>query len=192
MKTPTSLNGVNVAKMKETMAAIEGNPDIAQFRFSATNRWFDGGHNQTRIEDFFGACATQQHRTSFVFEEDEPPLLLGNDIGANPVEFVLTGLAGCLTTSLVYHAAARGIRVKRVESRLEGDLDLRGFLGMSPDIRNGYEGIKVIMRVDADATEEQIQELVRLAQQRSPVFDIVTNSVPVEVEGVVATSEQRH
>jgi uncharacterized OsmC-like protein len=109
-------------------------------------------------------------------------VLLGTDRGANPVEYVLTALAGCLTTSLVYHAAARGIAVEEVESHLEGDLDLRGFLGLSEEVRNGYENIRVTFKIKADATEEQLRELVQLAQNRSPVFDIISHPVPVSVE----------
>ena len=114
-------------------------------------------------------------------DADEPPVLLGTDEGANPVEYALHALAGCLTTSLIYHAAARGIRIDAVESHLEGDLDLHGFLGMSDAVRNGYEKIRVTFKIDADAPDETLEELVMLAQQRSPVFDIISNPVPVAV-----------
>ena len=112
---------------------------------------------------------------------DEPPELGGTDAGPNPVEYVLTALAGCLTTSLVCHAAARGIELRSVDSELEGDLDVRGFLGIDPNVRNGYRNIRVTFHIDSDASEEQIQELIDVAQQRSPVFDMMTHEVPVEV-----------
>jgi uncharacterized OsmC-like protein len=116
-------------------------------------------------------------------DADEPPLLLGEDIGANPVEYVLTALSACLTTALVYHAAAQGIIIHEVESDLEGDLDIRGFLGLSDEVRNGYEHIRVNFRIKADAPQEKIEELIRLAVQRSPVFDVVSNPVRVTVRG---------
>ena len=120
--------------------------------------------------------------TSAATAADEPSVLLGTDRGANPVEYVLTALAGCLTTSLVYHAATRGISIEEVESHLEGDLDLRGFLGLSEEVRTGYENIRVSFKIKADATDEQLKELVQVAQKRSPVFDTVSRPVPVSVE----------
>ena len=146
-----------------------------------------GGHNRSTIQGFYGAGQEDTSRKStFVMDNDEPDVLLGTDQGANPVEYVLHALAGCLTTSLVYHAAAKGIRIDAVESRLEGDLDLRGFLGMSDEVRNGYDNVRVTFRIKADASEEQLQELCKLAQKRSPVFDIVTNAVPVTVQQTVS------
>jgi uncharacterized OsmC-like protein len=176
------VNGVDLDRLVGTIAVITQAPGIAAFRFRASNRWIQGGHNRSTIRDFYGAGQEDTSRTdTFVLDNDEPDVLLGTDRGANPVEYVLHALAGCLTTSMVYHAAARGIRLEEVESQLEGDLDLRGFLGMSEDVRNGYQAIRVTFRVKADATDEQIAELGRLAQVRSPVFDIVSNPVPVSV-----------
>lgn len=175
------INGVNVTKLKETITAIEADKSIAKFQFSANNKWIDGGHNQTTINNFYGACSVQTREKSFVFDKDEPYLLLGTDKGANPVEYVLAGLAGCLTTSLIYHAAARGIKIEKVTAELKGDLDLRGFLGMSDEVRNGYEKIEVIFHIKSDAPKEVLRELVLLAQKRSPVFDIVTHPVTVNV-----------
>ena len=117
----------------------------------------------------------------FISDADEPPVLLGENRGANPVEHLLTALSGCLTTALVYHAAAMDIELDEVESKLEGDLDLRGFLGMSDDVRNGYESLRVTFKIKADAPPEKLEELCRIAQERSPVFDCVTNGVPVSV-----------
>jgi uncharacterized OsmC-like protein len=177
------VNGVNVDQLFGTIEAIKGTPSIARFHFRATNSWIDGGHNRSTIKEFYGAGQEDLSRAkAFVMDADEPAVLLGRDNGANPVEYVLHALAACLTTSLVYHAAARGIQVEEVESTLEGDLDLHGFLGMDDSIRNGYERIRIGFKVKADASEEQIEELVRIAQQRSPVFDIVTNPVAVRVE----------
>jgi uncharacterized OsmC-like protein len=188
MKTATSeksttINGVNVEELFKTVDAVKKTAAIAKFRFRAYNTWIDGGHNRTSIRNFYGAGGEDTSRkTPFILDADEPKVLLGTDRGANPVEYVLTALAGCLTTSLVYHAAARGIAVEEVESHLEGDLDLRGFLGLSEEVRNGYENIRVTFKIKADATEEQLRELVQLAQNRSPVFDIISHPVPVSVE----------
>lgn len=182
MQTTTMINGVNVDQLMETIDAIRDNNAIAKFEFRSRNRWMSGGHNRTSINDYAGACQEHRRNQPFIIEKDEPPVLLGHDQGANPVEFVLAALAGCLTTSLVYHAAARGIELESVESSYEGELDLQGFLGMSDQVRNGYEQVRVTFRIQADATREELEELVRVAQKRSPVFDIVSHPVPVSVE----------
>lgn len=183
MQTQNIINGVNVEQLKNTVAAITEKPSLATFRFRAENKWLGGGHNRSSIGGFYGAGQEDTTRTTpFVLDSDEPQVLLGEDQGANPVEFALHALAGCLTSSLVYHAAARGIRIEEVESKLEGNLDLRGFLGLSDEVRNGYEEIRVTFRIKADAPPETIQELCELAQQRSPVFDIITRPTPVTVQ----------
>jgi len=176
------INGVDVDRFYETVDAITEKPEIAKFTFRAKNQWIKGGHNRTTIDEFYGAGETHKHSRSFVLDKGEPPVLLGEDEGANPVEYLLAALAGCLTSSLIYHAAARGIHIDAVESTLEGDLDGRGFMGLSDEVRNGYEGIKVHFSIKSDASEEQLKELVELAQNRSPVFDIVTNRTPVSVD----------
>jgi len=176
------INGLDVDRFYEMVDAITEKPEIAKFTFRAKNQWIKGGHNRTTIDEFYGACETHKHRKPFVLDKDEPPVLLGEDQGANPVEYLLAALAGCLTSTLIYHAAAKGIAIEAVESTLEGDLDGRGFLGLSEDVRNGYEGIKVKFFIKSDASEEQLKELVELAQKRSPVFDIVTNRTPVSVQ----------
>jgi uncharacterized OsmC-like protein len=176
-----TVNGVNVTQLTETINAIKGQPQIAKFNFRAVNSWVEGGSNRTTINDYDGACQTFNRSEPFVYQKDEPPILLGKDTGANPVEYVLAGLAGCLTTSLVYHAAAQGIQIDEVESTYRGNLDLHGFLGLDATVRNGYENIEVIFKVKGNATDEKLRELVELAQKRSPVFDIVTNKVPVTV-----------
>jgi uncharacterized OsmC-like protein len=175
------VNGVNVSKLFGTVEAIKGNPQLAKFNFKARGKWVNGGHNRTTINEFYGACQNFQRSQSFVFEKDEPPALLGEDHGANPVEYVLAALDGCLTTSLIYHAAAQGIKIDEVETSFSGDLNLHGFLGLDENTRNGYDKIKVEFKIKADAPKEKLQELVQLAQKRSPVFDIVSHSTPVEV-----------
>jgi uncharacterized OsmC-like protein len=177
----TQTNGVNVDKLFETIDLIKKDPQVAKFSFKAANKWITGGHNRTTVKDFVGACAQHPRNESFVYDEDEPPILLGSDKGANPVEYALTALAGCLTTSLVYHASARGIKIDEIESTLKGDLDLRGFLGMDDKVRNGYQNIEVDFKIKSDASKEQLEELVNLAKKRSPVFDIVSNPTPVNV-----------
>ena len=175
------VNGVSVSKLFGTVEAIKGNPEIAKFNFQASGKWINGGHNRTTINKFYGACQNFQRKEAFVFEKDEPPVLLGEDHGANPVEYVLAALDGCLITSLIYHAAAKGIKIDEIETSFSGDLNLHGFLGLNENTRNGYEKIKVEFKIKADAPKEKLQELVQLAQKRSPVFDIISHPTPVEV-----------
>jgi uncharacterized OsmC-like protein len=181
MSSEKIINGVNVDNLFKTVVAVKGNPAIAKFNFRAYNSWVNGGNNRTTVNEFYGACQTHTRSKPFEYVKDEPPVLLGTDKGANPVEYALTALAGCLTTSLIYHASAQGIKIDEVESTLEGDLDLQGFLGLSDTIRNGYENINVTFRVKADVPEEKLQQLVDLAQKRSPVFDMISNPTPVYV-----------
>ena len=176
--TPSIINGVNVEQLGGNISAIQDNTGLAKFQFRATNTWIHGGHNRTTIKEFYGVGKEDTTRTQpFVFNADEPPVLLGKDQGANPVEFVLHALAACLTTSMVYHAAAQGIKIDSVESRLEGDLDLRGFLGLTQEVRPGYKNLRVQFTVKSDAPAEKLRELT----QYSPVFDIVSNPVPVAI-----------
>ncbi|HEX5187475.1 MAG TPA: OsmC family protein [Nitrososphaeraceae archaeon] len=175
------VNGVNVSKLFGTVEAIKGNHEIAKFNFKARGKWINGGHNKTTVNEFYGACQNFKRQEAFVFEKDEPPALLGEDNGANPVEYVFAVLDGCLITSLIYHAAAKGIKIDEVETSISGDINLQGFLGLDQKIRNGYEKIKVEFKIKADAPKEKLQELVQLAQNRSPVFDIVSHPTPVEV-----------
>jgi uncharacterized OsmC-like protein len=179
----TVMNGVDVGRLVGTIEAVQADPRVAEFRFRAHNAWINGGNNRSTIKGFYGAGGEDETRTAaFVYDNDEPDVLLGTDKGANPVEYVLHALAGCLTTTLVYHAAARGIEIKRVESCYEGDLDLQGFLGLSEDVRRGYQAISAKFRIDAPgASQEQLEELIAIGQRYSPVFDIVTNPVPVTV-----------
>jgi uncharacterized OsmC-like protein len=176
-----SINGVDTQQLMDTVNALKEKPDLARCQFRARNKWIYGGHNITRIGDFYSAGEERHHLHPFTHEEDEPPLLLGEDQGANPVEYLLSALAGCITTSLIYNAAARGIEISEVESELEGDLDLRGFLGISPEVRNGYSNIRVNFKIKSDAPRQQLEELMQVARERSPVMDMVTHGVPIEV-----------
>jgi uncharacterized OsmC-like protein len=182
MPTVTTVtNGVNIDELNQTIAAVKGQPEIAKFRFNISNRWLGGGHNRSTIGGFRGALQDMQHSQNFEFDASEPPVLLGKDEGANPVEFLLHALAACVTTSMVYHAAGQGIEIEAVESTLHGELDLRGFLGIDPKVRNGYEKIQMHLRIRTKANEKEWSRLVRLGPTFSPVFDSVTKGVPVEV-----------
>lgn len=181
-KEQTIVNGVNVTQLFETIGAIQESPQVAQFEFRADNEWQNGGLNRSTIQGFYGACAEDETRTEpFVMANDEPAVLLGTNQAANPVEYVLHALAGCLTTSIVYHAAAGGTELTHVASALEGDLDLHGFLGLDPEVRNGYKAIRVRFEIDGDATDEELELAVRTGQERSPVFEMISRSLPVEV-----------
>lgn len=174
------LNGVNADDIFSTIEAVKENAEIAKFKFRNKNKWVDGGLNRSEISDFYGACQDFTDR-KFVLENDEPPVLLSQDKAPNPVEYVLHALAGCITTTLVYHAAAKGIEIEEMETKYEGDLDLRGFLGLPGAKRRGYEEIRVSVKVKANASKEEIEELVKLAEKRSPVFDTISNPVNIKV-----------
>ncbi|WP_225073356.1 OsmC family protein [Desulfuromonas sp. CSMB_57] len=176
------VNGINVDQLVKTIELIKENPKIAEFQFRARNTWVDGTHNRARVKDFFGALQEDDSRPAIEFEIDEPPVLCGRNLGPNPVEYLLVALSGCLTTSLVAHAAARGIAIRKVESRYEGDLDLQGFLGLSEQVPVGYKNIRVFFKIDADLSDEQKEELVRMAQKYSPVFNSIAKPVPVDVK----------
>jgi uncharacterized OsmC-like protein len=180
-------NGVDTQQLYGTLDAIKADPTIALFQFRARNRWLEGAHNRTTIRDFYAANQEDTSRGSeFVLDAGEPAILLGSDTGPNPAEHLLHALAACLTTSLVYVAAARGVELTEVESTLEGDMDVRGALGLSDEHRNGFERIRVSFRVAGNAPEEKLREIVARAQQRSAVFDMVTNGVAVTVEAATA------
>src|SRR5205809_7852998 len=162
--TETIRNGVDTEKMFATLDLIKGQPELAKFQFRATNRWIEGAHNRSTIRGFYAACAEDTSRAeAFEIDAGEPAILLGTDTGANPAEHLLHALAACLTTSLVYVAAARGVHLTDVESTLEGDMDVQGALGLSDEYRNGFEHIRVSFRVTGDAPEEKLRELVERA-----------------------------
>jgi uncharacterized OsmC-like protein len=172
------LNGVDIERLEGTIAAVTDNPAIADFKFRAANKWINGGHNRSLIKSFYGGCQEDTTRTEpFVLDNDEPDILLGKDNGANPVEYVLHALAGCLTTTMVYHAAARGIHLEGVESSLEGYLDLHGFLGLKA-VPSGYQNIRVQFRLSGDLTQQQKEEIVAMGRKYSPVYDMMSRAVP--------------
>lgn len=177
-----AVNGVDVEKLFGTIDAISQTPTLAVFKFRLNNRWIEGGFNRSTIKNFYGAGQEDSLRTEpFMLEADEPPVLLGKDRAPNPVEYLLHALAACVTTSLVYHAAAKGITIEEVESRLEGEIDLHGFLGLDDTVPRGYKNIRIKFKVKADVPDDKLEELVRLGPTYSPVFDTVTRAVNVEV-----------
>jgi uncharacterized OsmC-like protein len=180
-------NGVDTSVLFATLDAVKQQPELAKFQFRARNVWLGGAHNRSTIKDFYGAGQEDTSRQrEFVIDAGEPAVLVGTDTGPNPAEALLHALAGCLTTSLVYVASARGVRLTRVESTLEGDMDLRGALGLSDEVRNGFEGVRVTFKVEGDASPEKLRELVNQAKRRSAVFDIVAHGVPVSVTAITA------
>lgn len=176
------LNGVDLTQLTETIEAVENDPDLATFRFRAHTSWREGGHSRTTIQDFYGAGKEDDSRAEpFMLEGDEPPVLLGADHAPNAVETVLHALTSCLAVGFAYNAAAQGIEVRSLEFDVEGELDLHGFLGLSPDVRPGYQEIRVTYRVDCDAPPEKVDELCAYVQRTSPVADMLRNPVPVTV-----------
>jgi uncharacterized OsmC-like protein len=184
------INGVNVTDLMQTMEAVKADPTVAKFRFRLNNEWLEGGHNRSTLNEFYGAGQLHQRSKSFLIHADEPTVLLGRDQAPNPAEYLLTALAACVTSSLVYHAAARGIKIEEVESQVEGDVDVRGFLGLDPGVRNGFQNIRMTLAIHADVTDKQLEELASLGTGFSPVFDSVTNGVPVTVRTERMKTEQ--
>jgi len=177
----TILNGVNVTQLGDTVELMKSNAELAQFKFRASNKWIGGGHSRTTIKEFYGACQEDTLRKkAHVIDIDEPEMLLGGDNGANPAEALLHALAGCITVTIAYKAAAHGIKIHEIESEIEGDIDLRGLLEISDDVRNGFENIRVNFKIKADGPEENL-ELFKDLAKGSPVFDMLTNPVPVTV-----------
>jgi uncharacterized OsmC-like protein len=177
------VNGVDVSKLQGTIEAIKHTPSLADFRFRTVNKWQGGGLNQTTVKASYGAGQDFPERDEkFSMQADEPPVLLGGDKAANPVEHLLHALASCVTTSMVYHAAARGIPLEAVESELEGELDLHGFLGLDPKVRRGFKNITLNVRLTGSLSEAQKQEVLALASQFSPVYDMVANPVPITLK----------
>ena len=175
-------NGIDVDQLFKTIGQIKENPEIAFFKFRATNQWVDGTHCRGTIKDFYGALANDDTRPAVTYDMDEPPVLLGNNEGRNPVEYLLVALSGCLTTSLVAHSSAKGIKINRVTSRYEGDIDLRGFLGLSEEVPVGYQNIRIFFTIDAEASVEQKEEMLKMAKKYSPVYNTITKSAPVIVQ----------
>jgi len=173
-----SMNGVDLDILMETVGAIQKDPGLGMARFRASNTWMDGNHNRSEVTGFYGARQEIAHAQTFTMDADEPPILAGQDMAPNPVEHLLHALASCLTTSMVAHAAVRGIAIEELESELEGDIDLNGFLGLNPDVPKGYTEIRARFRVKADP--DDVEKIKALAMF-SPVFNTITNGANVEV-----------
>jgi uncharacterized OsmC-like protein len=174
-------NGVNTPDLLATINVVKGTPALAKFRFRASNTWKSGTYSESRVEAFSGAGGEHKHETQFTYGADHPAVLVGQDRGPTPIEFLLHGLASCITAGIGNIAAVRGVNLTSVESRVEGDIDLQGILGLSNEVRNGYERIRVSFDIKGDAPEEKLREIVEQACARSAVFDVLTNGVPVDV-----------
>jgi uncharacterized OsmC-like protein len=174
-------NGVDTPRLFATIDAVAGQPQLAKFQFRAQSRWISGTHSRTTMSSFRGAGGEHQHAAPFTADCDHPAVLCGADNGPTPVEFVLHALAACLTAGIGNIAAARGVTLHEVEATVEGDIDLRGILGISGEVRNGFQAIRVSFQVKGDAPEAKLREIVEQSKARSAVFDILTNGVPVSV-----------
>ena len=180
--TDTIRNGVDTRQLSTTLDLIKQQPELAKFQFRATNRWIDGAHTRTTVQGFSAGGGDDESRAqAFQIDAGEPRVMLGTDTGANPSEYLLHALAACLTTSIVYVAAARKVELTSVESTLTGDMDVRGALGLDDEQRNGFTLIGVEFRVAGNAPDEKLRELVDRARRRSAVYDMVTNGVPVQL-----------
>jgi uncharacterized OsmC-like protein len=180
--TTTVDNGVNVEALLGARQALTDTPEAAQFKWRATCNWVRGTHSRSSVEKFFGLGTEQSHKTEFKYDADHPAIFASEDMGATPVEYVLVGLASCLTAGIAAVAQNRNIQLRSVTATLEAGMDLQGILGIDSDVRNGFSGIKVVYHIDADATREEINALVAQSQRRSAVYDIVTNPTNVSVE----------
>ena len=180
--TNTVNNGVNVEALLGAREALTAAPEAAKFKWRATSEWVGGTHSRSTVKGFYGLGGEQAHRSEFHFDADHPEIFASEDNGATPVEFVLVGLAGCLTAGIAAVAQNRGIQLHSVKATLEAGMDIQGILGIDPDVRNGFDGIRVRYEIDADATRPEIEALVAQSQKRSAVFDIVTNPTNVAVE----------
>ena len=175
-------NGVNVQALLEAREALAGAPDAAQFTWRASSRWENGVHSTTSIQNFFGLGEEQSHKTEAVFDADHPEVFAASDNGITPIEYLLVGLARCLTAGVASVAQNRGIQLRSIESTVEGNHDIRGILGVDSDVRNGFNDIRVTFKIDADASKQDIEALVAQSQKRSAVFDALTNPTEVSVE----------
>ena len=179
----THRNGVNTVNLFATLDAVKAQPEIAEFQFRVRNRWIDGAHNQSTISDFYAACQEDTTRPApFVLDAGEPQILLGTDQGPNPAEYLLHALAACLTTSIVYVASARKVRLTSVESKVEGDLDVQACLGLTDEKRNGFDRIRVSFTISGDASPEKLRVVVERGRDRSVVYDSISQGVPVGLE----------
>jgi uncharacterized OsmC-like protein len=184
MAMTTVNNGVNVQALLDAREALKGAPEAAKFTWRASCKWQNGTHSKTNVQNFFGLGQEQQHKTETSFDADHPEIFASEDKGITPIEYVLVGLASCLTAGVAAVAQNRGVQLRSVESKLEGKMDLRGILGVDSDVRNGYDDIKVTFKIDADAPKKEIEALVAQSQKRSAVYDIIANPVNITVEVV--------
>ena len=184
--TPVPRNGVDTPALFATIGAVKAEPELAKFQFRASSRWLSGTHSVSRVEPFSGAGGTHSHDVDFQFHADHPKVLTGGGSGPTPVEFLLHGIAACLTAGIANVAAARGVTLSEVTATVEGDIDLRGILGLSKEVRNGYQGIRVRFQIKGDAPEAKLREIVEQSRARSAVFDVLTNGTRVDVEVVAA------
>jgi uncharacterized OsmC-like protein len=180
--TPVPRNGVDTPALFATIGAVKGQPELAKFQFRASSRWLSGTHSVSRVEPFSGAGGTHSHDVDFQFHADHPKVLTGGGSGPTPVEFLLHGIAACLTAGIANVAAARGVTLSEVTATVEGDIDLRGILGLSKEVRNGYQGIRVRFQIKGDAPEAKLREIVEQSRARSAVFDVLANGTRVDVE----------
>lgn len=178
---PTPRNGVDTPALFATINAVASQRDLAKFEFRATNRWQEGTHSRTTMETFSGAGGDHQHGTTFRYDADHPAVLCGKDNGPTPIEFLLHGLASCLTAGIANIAAARGVTLTEVTSTLEGEIDLQGILGLSDEVRNGYQKIRVNFTIKGDAPAETLRRIVDQSRARSAVFDVLSNGTPIEI-----------
>ena len=182
MAETTVNNGVNVEALLAAREALKSAPEAARFKWRASCKWQNGTHSETKIEGFHGLGQEQKHRTPFAFDADHPEIFASEDHGITPVEFMLVGLASCLTAGVAAVAQNRGIQLRSVEARVEGSMDIQGILGIDSEVRNGYDDIKVTFNIDADASKKDIEALVAQSQKRSAVYDVITNPTNVTVE----------
>ena len=175
------LNGVNTPTLLSTINFVAGQPDLATFQFRASNEWIEGTHSRSGMHGFFGAGAEQKHIKPYFADGDHPTVLCGADHGPTPVEWLLHALATCLTAGVANIAAARGVKLTKVHSYIDGDIDLRGILGISDEVRNGYQNVSIRFEIEGEAPPEKMQEILDQAKARSAVFDVLTNGVPVSV-----------
>ena len=182
-QTRPALNGVDVPTLFATLDAVKGQPEIAQFQFRARNEWVSGTHNRSTIQGFYGAGQEDTSRTQpFTYDADHPAVLVGGNNGPAPVEFLLHAIAACLTSGLANIAAARGVKLHRVVSTVEGDIDLLGILGISDQVRNGYRQIRVSFVIEGDASPEELAALVEQSRRRSAVYDVLVNGTDIVLD----------
>jgi uncharacterized OsmC-like protein len=184
MAMATADNGVNVQALLDARDALKGSPEATQFTWRASCKWVNGTHSQATVKGFFGLGEEQSHKTETSFEADHPEIFASEDNGITPIEYVLVGLASCLTAGIASVAQNRGVQLRSVESKVEGKMDIQGILGMDSDVRNGYSDVKVTFDIDADASKQDIEAIVAQSQKRSAVYDAITNPVNVTVEVV--------